>query len=170
MGIACFIPPTRFSGISSNGFVFGWLQSTMGQLGWWARDRPKRRSARPARGRGDQNGHEGRERKGHRLSHSRRALVQIRGLSWRAEAALTRVGGGECDAEQVQASPERLKGGQPARNPRFRGSGDVNIAHPWSAGRMGHRREAQVRRWFGCRCSAIGGCEATSASALSHAW
>jgi hypothetical protein len=64
----------------------------MGQLGWWARDRPKRCSARPARGRGDQNGHEGRERKGHRLSHSRRALAQIRGLSWRAEAALTRVG------------------------------------------------------------------------------
>ena len=55
----------------------------MGQFGWWARDRPKRRSARPALGRGDQNGHEGRERKGHRLSHSRRALVQIRGLSWR---------------------------------------------------------------------------------------
>ena len=41
----------------------------------------RRLAARPARGGGDEDGHEGREGQGHRFPHARSALVQIRGLS-----------------------------------------------------------------------------------------
>src|SRR5260370_20234848 len=52
-------------------------------------DTVTRFTARSARCRGEQDGHESRERKGYGVSHPCRALVQIRGLSWRSEAAGT---------------------------------------------------------------------------------